>query len=79
MTSDFRLVRGSLGLSLCSVRVSAQGDLERDTWRSTRIAYTVETETEGAKDELAELMHRVDTVAESPKILRQSAAVQRQV
>lgn len=68
----------ALDLNLRGVRVSAQGDFERDTWRSTGITYTVELDSDAVKDELEELLRRVDAVAEIPKTMRQGATVERQ-
>lgn len=67
-----------LGLELRGVRVSAEGDFERDTWRSTGITYTVDVDADATKDEREELLGRVDALAEIPKAIRQGATVERQ-
>lgn len=67
----------ALDLELRGVRVSAEGDFERNTWRSTGITYAIELDTDASEDEVAELLRRVDEVAEIPKTLRQGAEVQR--
>lgn len=66
----------ALDLELRGVRVSAEGDFERNTWRSTGITYAIELDTDASEDEVAELLRRVDEVAEIPKTLRQGAEVQ---
>ena len=67
----------ALGLEVRGVRVSAEGDFESDTWRSTGITYLVDLDTDAAEDDVDELLRRVDYAAEIPKAIRQGAAVER--
>ncbi len=68
---------GHLGVAIDGVRVTASGDYDRETWRSTGISYVVELDSVAAGPDLAELLAVVDEVAEIPKAIRQGAAVGR--
>ena len=65
------------GVELKGVLVSADGDFEGETWRSTGITYDVEIDSEASADEVERLMSAVDEIAEIPKALRAGARVQR--
>ena len=67
----------SLGVEVCGVRVSARGEFETDSWRSTGIGYSVQVDTTASPDALDRLLDRVDSVAESPKAIRAGARVER--
>jgi uncharacterized OsmC-like protein len=64
-------------IELRGVRVTADGDFDRDTWRSTGIRYRVELDSDADKGDLAELVSSVDDVAEIPKALRAGTGVTR--
>ena len=62
---------------VAGVRVSARGDFDRDTWRSTGVEYEVEIISDSNAGDVAELLRVVDDVAEIPKALRAEATVRR--
>jgi uncharacterized OsmC-like protein len=64
-------------IELKGVRVTADGDFDRDTWRSTGIRYRVELESDADKSDLAELVRSVDDAAEIPKAMRAETVVTR--
>lgn len=66
-----------LGLDIDGVRVTAWGDFDTETWRTTGIEYTVEISSRLPRSDLDELKRVVDEVAEIPKALRQEARVRR--
>lgn len=65
-----------LGITLDGVRVSASGGFD-DGWASTGITYSIEVDSAADPALLADLVTRVDSVAEIPKTLRAAAAVSR--
>ncbi|MFI5914176.1 OsmC family protein [Dactylosporangium sp. NPDC051541] len=67
----------TLGLHLDGVQVTASGGFDTDTWSSTGIRYRVELDTPASADEQAELLRRVDEIAEIPRAIRAGAAVER--
>ena len=67
----------SLGLDIAGVRVTAEGDFDRETWRSTGVAYTVEISSEATEADVGRLLAVVDDVAEIPKAVRAQAVVRR--
>lgn len=66
-----------LGLAVQGVRVDASGDFDVKSWRSTGVEYTVQVDTAATADELANLLARVDAVAEIPRAIRAGAPVRR--
>ena len=68
---------GTLGVDVRGVRVSATGEFEPDSWRSTGIRYSVRVDTAASPDEVDGLLRRVDSVAEIPKAIRAGARVER--
>jgi uncharacterized OsmC-like protein len=64
-------------IELKGVRVTADGDFDRDSWRSTGIRYGVELDSDADNIDLAELVRLVDDVAEIPKALRAGTGVTR--
>jgi uncharacterized OsmC-like protein len=66
-----------LGIELKGVRVTVDGDFDRNTWRSTGITYRVEVDSDASKSELDDLIGLVDGVAEIPMALRLGAIVER--
>jgi uncharacterized OsmC-like protein len=68
---------GTLGVDVRGVRVSATGEFEPDSWRSTGIRYSVRVDTTASADEVDGLLRRVDAVAEIPKAIRAGARVER--
>lgn len=71
-----REARG-LAVPLDGVRVTAWGDFDRDTWRSTGVEYRVEVHSSAEPDRIDELLRLVDEIAEIPKVLRAGATVRR--
>ena len=67
----------ALGIELKGVRVSAAGEFDTSTWRSTGISYSVEVSSAVSVDELARLLAVVDEVAEIPRAIRAGAIVGR--
>ena len=65
------------GVELKGVLVSADGDFEGETWRSTGITYQVEIDSAASEDAVERLRSAVDEVAEIPKALRAGARVER--
>jgi uncharacterized OsmC-like protein len=64
-------------IELRGVRVTADGEFDRDTWCSTGIRYRVDLDSDADKSDLAELVRAVDDVAEIPKALRAGTGVTR--
>ncbi len=67
----------ALGLEIHGVCVSARGEYETASWRSTGIDYTVRVECDAPQGEVEALIQRVDTVAEIPRAIRAGAPVRR--
>jgi uncharacterized OsmC-like protein len=65
------------GVTLNGVRVTATGDFDRETWRSSGISYCVEIDSDAPDAEQRRLIELVDDVAEIPRALRQQSAVTR--
>jgi uncharacterized OsmC-like protein len=65
------------GIRLDGVRIVAKGGFEADTWHSTGVTYAVEVDSAAATDDLAQLVHDVDDVAEIPRALRAGMPVRR--
>ena len=66
-----------LGIELRGARVTAGGDLDRETWQSTGITYAIELDSDADPETLHALVTRVDDIAEIPKTLRQATQVRR--
>ena len=66
-----------LGLPIDGVRVTASGDFDTETWRSSGIMYAVEVDSAASPADIERLLVRVDQVAEIPKSLRAGADVSR--
>ena len=66
-----------LGVDLEGVRVTADGDFNRESWSSTGVTYTVEVSSAADEEAIDRLLAVVDQVAEIPKALRQGAEVHR--
>jgi uncharacterized OsmC-like protein len=62
---------------LDGVRVTAEGNFDQDTWRSTGISYAVQLDSPASPDRIDDLLRRVDDVAEIPRVIRAGAAVTR--
>ena len=65
------------GLRLDGVRVEAEGGFDTGTWASRGITYRVDLDSSGSAEELADLLKRVDEVAEIPRAIRAGATVRR--
>jgi hypothetical protein len=66
-----------LGIGLDGARVTASGGFDTDTWSSTGITYRVELNSTASAEDLAQLLDRVDQVAEIPRAIRAGATVRR--
>jgi uncharacterized OsmC-like protein len=66
-----------LGIGVDGVRVTAWGDFDTETWRTTGIDYTVDVSSAAPRGDMDELLRIVDEVAEIPKALQQDARVGR--
>jgi uncharacterized OsmC-like protein len=75
--NDLYREAASIGVTLDGVRVTAAGDFDKDTWRSTGIEYSVQISSKAAQEDIDSLIRRVDEVAEIPRAIRSGAAVQR--
>ncbi|ACG72839.1 OsmC family protein [Anaeromyxobacter sp. K] len=64
------------GIRLDSVRVRVRGDFAGEPAVSSGIRYDVEIAGDASEERLAELVARVDRIAEIPGTLRRGAAVQ---
>jgi hypothetical protein len=67
----------ALGVPVAGVRVSARGELDTTSWVSTGITYAVEVDSVAPADAVAQLVDRVDEVAEIPRVLRAGTSVER--
>jgi uncharacterized OsmC-like protein len=67
----------SRGVEVRGVRVTATGDFDTESWRSTGIVYRVEVDSPGGQESLGELLTVVDAVAEIPRAVRAGAPVAR--
>ena len=67
----------NLGLDIAGVKVTVEGDFDRETWQSTGVEYTVEISSEAPESDLDRLLAVVDDVAEIPKTMRARAVVRR--
>jgi uncharacterized OsmC-like protein len=65
------------GVELNGVRVTAEGDFDRESWRSTGIRYGVQVDSDSSEGVVNELIGIVDHVAEIPRALREGADVRR--
>ncbi|SDP45458.1 OsmC-like protein [Nakamurella panacisegetis] len=75
--NDLYREAAGLGIGLDGVRVLARGGFDPVSWQSTGITYQVEVRSAASPGEVAELLARVDAVAEIPKAVRSSASVTR--
>jgi hypothetical protein len=69
----------ALGVPVAGARVAARGEFDTTSWVSTGVTYTVEVDSVASPDEVAELVDRVDEVAEIPRVLRAGLTVEREV
>src|SRR5262245_2827731 len=67
----------ALGVPLRGVRVAARGEFDEESWVSTGITYSVEVDSTAPHASVAELVARVDEVAEIPRVLRAGMSVER--
>lgn len=74
--NDLYREAATLGLALHGVAVEADGDFDAD-WSSTGIRYAVEVDSDADPSDLADLVRRVDEVAEIPRAIRAGAPVTR--
>jgi uncharacterized OsmC-like protein len=65
------------GIELDGALVTAHGDFDQQTWRSTGITYQVELDSPASPQDQERLVRIVDDVAEIPKALRLGAEVHR--
>ena len=65
------------GIRVDGVRVTASGGFDTHTWASTGITYGVEIDCTGSAEQRAQLVERVDRVAEIPRAIRAGATVRR--
>lgn len=75
--NDLYREAGPLGVDLRGARVHATGGLDPDTWVSTGVEYSVQVDADAAPETIAQLLDRVDDVAEIPKTLRAATTVTR--
>ena len=66
-----------LGLEVAGVQVSARGEFDEETWRSSGVTYAVQVDSPAGVDEVAALVAQVDRVAEIPRALRAGMTVER--
>jgi uncharacterized OsmC-like protein len=65
------------GVVVAGARVTATGDFDATTWSSTGITYRATVDSPAGQERIAELLDRVDAVAEIPRALRAGAPVTR--
>jgi uncharacterized OsmC-like protein len=65
------------GIAVRGVRVTATGEFDADTWRSTGITYVTDIDTDAPPAEVSVLLDAVDAVAEIPKVIRAGTDVRR--
>lgn len=75
--NDLYREASTMDLAIRGVRVSAEGDFDSATWRSTGITYAVDVDTSASEERVEELLRRVDDVAEIPRAIRAGASVER--
>ena len=66
----------SLGVPVSGVLVVAEGDFDRASWVSTGITYRVQVDSYAEPDEVAQVVARVDEIAEIPRVLRAGMSVE---
>jgi hypothetical protein len=76
--NDLYREAAALGIDLAGVRVRAAGGFDTDSWTSTGISYSVEVDSRAGAAEIAQLLSRVDEVAEIPRAIRAGAPVTRE-
>jgi hypothetical protein len=64
-------------VDVAGVRVSARGEFDQETWRSTGVTYAVEVDSPSAAADVSALVAHVDVVAEIPRALRAGMTVER--
>lgn len=57
------------------VRVTVDGDFDRESWSSTGITYSVEVDSPSPDEEVQRLLCAVDELAEIPRALRAGVGV----
>ena len=67
----------ALGVPVRGVRVAARGEFDTESWVSTGITYAVEVDSTAPDETVAQLVARVDEVAEIPRVLRAGMSVER--
>lgn len=67
----------ALGVPVRGARVSARGEFDTESWVSTGVTYSVEVDSTAPAEAVAELVERVDEVAEIPRVLRAGMTVER--
>lgn len=67
------------GIAIDGVQVRASGGFDPATWVSTGIDYEVDVMSSSSDEEIADLLHAVDDVAEIPKALRAGTTVARRL
>ena len=75
--NDLHREARALGVPLDGVRVEVAGSFDTDTWRSEGITYRVQVDSSAPAADVAQLLARVDEVAEIPRVLRAGAQVRR--
>jgi uncharacterized OsmC-like protein len=66
------------GVEINGAVVTASGDFDTSTWRSTGITYRVEVDSSAPAEDVDRLLRVVDDVAEIPKALRSGTTVDRE-
>lgn len=74
--NDLHREAAQLGITLDGAKVTARGGFH-DDWASTGITYSVELDSPADPRQLADLVLRVDAVAEIPQALRVGTTVTR--
>jgi hypothetical protein len=75
--NDIYREAAGLGIRIDGVRVSAGGGFDTEAWTSSGITYRVELSSPASGQDLAQLLDRVDDVAEIPRAIRAGATVER--
>jgi hypothetical protein len=68
----------ALGVPVTGVRVRAGGTFDHASWVSTGVTYAVDIDSTAPAADIAQVLAKVDEVAEIPRVLRAGMTVERE-
>ena len=68
----------ALGVPVSGVRVRAGGSFDHESWVSTGVTYAVAVDSSAPAGAIAQVLAKVDEVAEIPRVLRAGMTVERE-